>query len=98
MQRILASAIALIGLVTLVPAASAESTCSLATLTGNYAGSQTGFESPNSRAPLLPFAVVGTLTFDGAGNVLTNVTDQGRAADLKRSIYRSSCRVQGPIQ
>jgi hypothetical protein len=70
----LASAIALIGLATLVPAASAQSACSLATLKGNYGVSQSGWETKNPKAPLEPFAIVGTVAFDGAGNFSTTAT------------------------
>jgi hypothetical protein len=58
-----------------VPVVHAQS-CSLVTLTGNYAFSQPGFETINGMGGnLLPFAVVGLSTFDGAGNFSATFTD-----------------------
>jgi hypothetical protein len=53
----------------------AQSGCSLATLTGNYAFSQPGFTPKNAMGIPLPIAVVGVSTFDGAGNVSATFTD-----------------------
>jgi hypothetical protein len=53
----------------------AQSGCSLATLTGNYAFSQPGFTPKNAMGNPLPIAVVGVSTFDGAGNVSATFTD-----------------------
>jgi hypothetical protein len=53
----------------------AQSGCSLATLTGNYAFSQPGFTPKNSNGNPLPFATVGVFTFDGAGNFSATYTD-----------------------
>jgi len=58
------------------PAHAGVRPCSLATLTGNYAGSQSGFESPNAPGQTpQPFTDVGVVAFDGAGNVSFTVTD-----------------------
>lgn len=53
----------------------AQSGCSLATLTGNYAFSQQGFISNSMKGNPLPFANVGLATFDGAGNFSATYTD-----------------------
>lgn len=59
-----------------VPVVYAQSGCSVATLTGNYAFSNPGFTTPNKSISGSedPFAAVGVLTFDGAGNISTNFT------------------------
>jgi len=60
-----------------VRAVYAQSGCSLATLSGNYAFSQPGFTAKNTMGlNPLPLAVVGVSTFDGAGNVSVTFTDQ----------------------
>jgi hypothetical protein len=58
------------------PAHAWDHQCSLATLTGNYAISQSGFESPNGpgKEPQ-PFTDVGVVEFDGAGTFSFTVTD-----------------------
>jgi hypothetical protein len=53
----------------------AQNGCSLATLTGNYAFSQSGFEPKGAQGNPLPFANVGVSTFDGGGNVSVTYTD-----------------------
>jgi hypothetical protein len=54
----------------------AQSGCSDATLSSNYAFRISGFTSKNvANGNPLPVAVVGVLTFDGAGNVSTHYTD-----------------------
>jgi len=58
-----------------VKAVHAQGGCSLATLTGNYAFSQSGFEAKNVKGSPLPFAVMGVSTFDGAGNFSITYTD-----------------------
>jgi len=55
----------------------AQSGCSVATLSGNYAFSQPGFTAKNTMGlNPLPFAVVGVATFDGSGNFTVTATDQ----------------------
>ena len=59
-----------------VPAHAWDHSCSLATLTGNYAISQSGFESPNSPGQKpQPFTDVGVVAFGGDGNFSFTVTD-----------------------
>jgi hypothetical protein len=50
--------------------------CSNATLTGSYGFKQDGFGTRNGKAggPAVPFASVGAVTFDGAGNASFTVT------------------------
>jgi hypothetical protein len=50
--------------------------CSNATLTGSYGFKQDGFGTRNDKAggPAVPFAGVGVVTFDGAGNALFTTT------------------------
>ncbi len=54
-----------------LPDVHAQSGCSAATLTGNYAFTDSGFAAPRGRgiAPEVPVAALGVLKFDGAGNV-----------------------------
>jgi hypothetical protein len=54
----------------------AQSGCSVATLTGNYAVSGTGFTTPRSpeKGHEDPIAAVGVLAFDGAGNISFSYT------------------------
>jgi hypothetical protein len=73
MKRILSVLLTLAAAAALVPAVHAQ--CTNATLTGNYAFSQTGFISNSQKGNPLPIAVVGVLTFDGAGNVSATYTD-----------------------
>ena len=63
-----------------VPAVHAQgSSCTLATLTGGYGFSATGFNPINTKtrssAPQPPASDVGLITFDGAGNFSTSFTD-----------------------
>ena len=58
-----------------VRAVYAQSGCSLATLSGRYAFSASGFTPKGSMGNLLPAAAVGVFTFDGAGNLSTTYTD-----------------------
>lgn len=53
-----------------VTAVHAQGGCSLATLTGNYGFTSSGFTTPNHsiKGTEVPFAVVGAGAFDGAGN------------------------------
>jgi hypothetical protein len=54
----------------------AGSGCAVASLSGNYAASQSGFESKtHQNGSLLPFATLGLATFDGAGNFSITYTD-----------------------
>jgi len=54
----------------------AQSGCGIASLSGNYAVSQSGFEAKSHlKGNPLPFAVVGLATFDGAGNFSITYTD-----------------------
>jgi hypothetical protein len=50
--------------------------CSNATLTGSYGFKQDGFGTRNDKAggPAVPFAGVGVVTFDGAGNASFTLT------------------------
>ena len=50
--------------------------CSNATLTGSYGFKQDGFGTRNGKAggPAVPFASVGAVTFDGAGNASFTLT------------------------
>jgi hypothetical protein len=58
------------------PAYAWDHPCSLDTLRGNYAFSQSGFESPNAPGQKpQPFTDVGVSTFDGAGNFSATFTD-----------------------
>lgn len=85
MKRIVSGLLALAALAALVIVATtskrivrpayAQSGCSLATLSGNYAFSQPGFISSSMKGSPLPIAVVGVSTFDGAGNVSVTYTD-----------------------
>jgi len=59
-----------------MPAHASDHTCTLANLSGNYAFSQSGFESPNDPGQKpQPFTNVGVVTFDGAGNFSFSLTD-----------------------
>jgi hypothetical protein len=85
MKRIVrsSSALAVLAALTLVTITSrravrpvyAQNGCSLASLTGNYAFSHSGFTSKNLKGNPLPAAAVGVFTFDGAGNFSANFTD-----------------------
>jgi hypothetical protein len=59
-----------------VPVVHAQSGCSNATLTGNYGFNNPGFTTPDHsvKGAEVPFAAVGVLAFDGAGNVSTTFT------------------------
>jgi len=57
-----------------VPIVHAQSGCSEATLTGNYSVSWQGFDIPKGAAHEVPWAGVGVLGFDGAGNVSVSFT------------------------
>ena len=59
-----------------VPVVHAQSGCGLASLSGNYAVSQSGFEpKSHQKGNPLPFATLGLATFDGAGNFSITYTD-----------------------
>jgi hypothetical protein len=59
-----------------VPIVHAQS-CSVASLTGGYGFTQTGFETKNTMGGNpLPFTQVGLATYDGAGNFSVTLTDQ----------------------
>jgi len=59
-----------------VRTAYAQSGCGVASLSGNYAVSQSGFEAKSHlKGNPLPFATVGLATFDGAGNFSIIYTD-----------------------
>ena len=61
-----------------MPIAHAQSGCSDATLTGNYPFIYTGNGAPGHSVReqnIVPAAVVGVLTFDGAGNVTASYTE-----------------------
>jgi len=81
MKRILGASLALAVSATLVfvatswkhgvPAVHAQGGCSVATLTGNYSFTATGATAPSRSGRgknNVPFAAVGVITFDGAGN------------------------------
>jgi hypothetical protein len=57
----------------------AQSSCTLATLTGTYGFSATGYNPINTKtrssAPQSPASEVGLVTFDGAGNFSTSFID-----------------------
>jgi hypothetical protein len=62
---------------TTLPVVHAQSGCSNATLTGNYAAIQpAGFTTPGRslKGAAVPWQVVGTFTLDGAGNVSASYT------------------------
>jgi hypothetical protein len=85
MKRILGGSLALAVLGALVVVATtskrivrpvyAHNGCSLASLSGNYAFSQQGFEPRNARGTLLPFDDAGVITLDGGGNFSFTITD-----------------------
>jgi hypothetical protein len=54
----------------IVPVARAQSGCSVATLSGNYGFNNPGFIAPghSNKGAEVPFAAVGVITLDGAGN------------------------------
>ena len=58
-----------------VRAVYAQSGCSVATLSGNYAFSQSGFTPKKLNGNQLPAADVGVFAFDGTGNVSASWTD-----------------------
>ena len=59
-----------------VPIVQAQSGCGIASLSGNYAVSQPGFEAKSHlKGNPLPFAILGLATFDGAGNFSITYTD-----------------------
>lgn len=58
-----------------VRAVHAQSGCSVATLNGRYALTSSGFTPKGSVGTPLPAAVVGVVTFDGAGNLSATYTD-----------------------
>lgn len=59
-----------------VPVVHAQSGCGVASLSGNYAVSQSGFEpKSHEKGNPLPFATLGLATFDGAGNFSITYTD-----------------------
>src|SRR5678816_2616507 len=63
--------------------------CSNATLTGSYGFKQDGFgkhgfgstRNSNSGGPAIPFATVGVVTFDGAGNASFTLTQVFNSED-----------------
>jgi len=59
----------------IVRAVYASSGCTDATLTGNYAFSQSGFTTKNTMGSPLPAAAMGVFTLDGAGNFSVTYTD-----------------------
>ena len=61
---------------TSLPVVHAQSGCSVATLSGSYGINNPGFVSPghSNKGAEVPFAAVGVLTFDGAGNVSSTFT------------------------
>ncbi len=59
---------------TSLPIVHAQSGCSVATLTGNYGVRWQGFDILKGTAHEVPWAGVGVLTFDGAGNVSISFT------------------------
>ena len=72
MKRILSALLTLaaaMALVVLPNATAADAQCTNANLTGNYAGTLSGFTTLKSKANEVPWVVVGLVTFDGAGNV-----------------------------
>ena len=85
MKRIVSVLLALILLAALVIVAAtskhgvravyAQSGCSVATLSGSYAVSQSGFTPKKLNGNQLPVADVGVFTFDGAGNTSLTYTD-----------------------
>ena len=58
-----------------VRAVYASTGCTDATLTGNYAFSQSGFTTKNTMGSPLPAAAMGVFTLDGAGNFSVTYTD-----------------------
>ena len=73
MKRMLSALLTLAAAAALVPAVHAQ--CTNATLTGNYAMIWSGFTT--KKAPMgneVPWAGVGVVTFDGAGNVSAGYT------------------------
>jgi hypothetical protein len=58
----------------IVPVAHAQSGCSVATLSGNYGFTGSGFASPKAKAHEVPVAYSGLETFDGAGNLSATFT------------------------
>lgn len=72
MKRLLASTLALLVLLTLVPAAKATQACTDASLAGNYGFTFSGFVKDHGRS--VPFAGTGITTADGEGNVSATVT------------------------
>jgi hypothetical protein len=66
--RYIATALALFILSIVVPASASE--CSLASLTGHYATTWSGFTNPNGKSGhQVPWAGEGVIQFDGAGNL-----------------------------
>jgi hypothetical protein len=74
MKRILSALLTLaaaMALVVLPNATAVDAQCTNANLTGNYAGTLSGFVAPgkSTKGNEVPWVVVGLVTFDGAGNV-----------------------------
>jgi len=69
------TAVILLGLLS-ISGAHAQSGCTDLTLTGSYGFSDSGFATPGPtvKGNEVPFATVGVLTFDGAGNVSVSYT------------------------
>ena len=72
MKRIVASVLALLVVVALMPAAHAAERCTAASLKGNYGFTASGY-FPNGAANA-PIAAAGVTTLDGEGNVTATVT------------------------
>ena len=72
MKRIVASVLALLVVVALMPAAHAAERCTAASLKGNYGFTASGY-FPNG-AGNAPIVATGVTTLDGEGNVTATVT------------------------
>ena len=80
-KRIFSLLFVLAVVVTTTTTSTVYAQCSNATLTGSYAFKQDGFgkhgfgtHNSNAGGPAVPFASVGVVTFDGAGNASFTVT------------------------
>jgi hypothetical protein len=75
MKRIVASILALLVVVALIPAAHAAERCTAASLKGNYGFTASGyFPNGPGNAPNAPIVATGVTTLDGEGNVAATVT------------------------
>ena len=81
MKRIFSLLFVLAVVVTTTTTSTVYAQCSNATLTGSYAFKQDGFgkhgfgtHNSNAGGPAVPFASVGAVTFDGAGNASFTLT------------------------